>query len=116
MSVKAKLFRGFSDPSRLAIVEALRDRPMNVSQVVKATSLSQPSASMHLDCLYCCGIVDRETRGRFRWYSLRPRQVAKLLVVADGLLEEVADRIESCGNFRRDGTGQTEPDRGSRKV
>ena len=48
---KAKLMRGFSDPSRLSILEILVDGPRRVSEIVMATGLSQPNVSTHLSCL-----------------------------------------------------------------
>src|SRR5688572_31868217 len=46
LGLEAKLFRGLADLSRLSILEALRHRPRTVTQIVRATGLSQPSASM----------------------------------------------------------------------
>ncbi len=43
LSIKAKLFRGFSDPSRLSIMEALVEGPKRVSDIVQTTGLSQPN-------------------------------------------------------------------------
>jgi ArsR family transcriptional regulator, cadmium/lead-responsive transcriptional repressor len=43
-SLKAKLFRGFSDPSRLSILEALRSGSLTVGEIVEITGLTQ---SMH---------------------------------------------------------------------
>ena len=51
LNLKAKLFRGFADPSRLAILEALRSTPLNVGEIVVATGLSQSNISNHLCCL-----------------------------------------------------------------
>ena len=34
ITLQAKLFRGFSDPSRLSILEALSDGPLTVSAIV----------------------------------------------------------------------------------
>ena len=100
LQLKAKLFRGLADGSRLAILEALRDGPKNVSQVVALTGLSQPSASMHLDCLWCCGLVDREARGRFTYYWIASRKFVRILESAEAVLEGVADRIAHCGRYR----------------
>ncbi|MBI2544891.1 MAG: winged helix-turn-helix transcriptional regulator [Candidatus Rokubacteria bacterium] len=63
LPLQAKLFRGLADPSRLAVLEALRDGPRCVSEVVAATGLSQPNASAHLACLEDCGLVIRDRRG-----------------------------------------------------
>ena len=70
--LKAKLFRGFGDASRLSVLEALRDGPRCVSEVVAATRLSQPHASAHLACLGECGLVTRERRGKFVYYAKGP--------------------------------------------
>ncbi len=60
----AKLYRGLSDPSRLAILDALRSGPLVVSEIIAATGLSQSNVSNHLSCLYECDLVLREQDGR----------------------------------------------------
>jgi len=99
LDLEAKLFRGLSDLSRLSILESLRSRPRTVSQVVAATGLSQPSASMHLDCLWCCGLVDREMLGRFTVYRLKSRKVVAILEAAERILRDVRDRIAECRRY-----------------
>mgnify|MGYP000891450720 CR=1 FL=1 len=63
-SLKAKLFRGFSDPSRLSILDTLSAGPLTVTEIGEATGLSQSNASNHLACLWDCGLVVREQQGR----------------------------------------------------
>jgi len=75
ISLKAKLFRGFADPSRLAILEALRTRPSTVSEIAEATGLSQSNASNHLSCLRDCGLVSCERQGRYIYYRLSGKRV-----------------------------------------
>jgi DNA-binding transcriptional ArsR family regulator len=70
LEAKAKLFRALGDPSRLAVLEALRDGPKCVSELVAMTGLSQPNVSGHLSFLRDCNLVIREQRGRFAYYSL----------------------------------------------
>ncbi len=99
LQVKAKLFRGLADLSRLGILEALQGGPKTVSEIVRATGLTQPNASTHLNCLWCCGLVDREVRGRFTIYAIRSRKARQLLRAAQDLLEEVSDRIVECDRY-----------------
>jgi len=99
IGLKAKLFRGLADPSRLAILETLRDGPKNVSAVVRLTGLTQPNASMHLNCLWCCGLVDKEVRGRFSYYRITSNRFLRILTAAEKVLEEVADRIAECARY-----------------
>ena len=101
LSLRAKLFRGLADGSRLAILEALRDGPRCVGEVVEITGLSQPSTSMHLDCLYCCGLVDREKQGRYVFYRIRSRRTLRLLDAADRALDEVASHIRACARYEQ---------------
>ncbi|NUQ83710.1 MAG: winged helix-turn-helix transcriptional regulator [Anaerolineales bacterium] len=51
INLQAKLFRGFADPSRLSILEALRESECTVSDLVQTTGLTQPNVSNHLACL-----------------------------------------------------------------
>ncbi len=99
VAVKAKLFRGLADPSRLAVLEALRGGAVCVSDVVAATGLSQPSVSMHLACLWDCGLVDRERRGRFVHYRIADPRVDALLDAGDGLLVQVGDQVYVCTRY-----------------
>jgi DNA-binding transcriptional ArsR family regulator len=98
---KARLFRGLSDGSRLAILEVLRAGARSVAGIVEATGLSQPNVSNHLSCLLECGLVVREPRGRFAFYSLADERVDLLLRTADELLVEVARGVLECARYDR---------------
>jgi DNA-binding transcriptional ArsR family regulator len=99
VALKAKLFRGLAEPSRLAIVEALRDGARSVGEIVEITGLSQPNVSNHLACLLDCGLVTRNPRGRFVFYQLADRRVAALLRRADEVLSEVARGLSACPRY-----------------
>ncbi|MBE0411277.1 MAG: winged helix-turn-helix transcriptional regulator [Anaerolineales bacterium] len=102
VTLKAKLFRGFADPSRLGILEALSKSPLTVGQIMQATGLSQPNTSNHLSCLYECGLVRREQQGRFVSYSLSDERVKLLLDFADDILAGAAERIYECTRYKVD--------------
>lgn len=101
-SVLAKFFRGLGDPSRLAILLLLREGSRRVSDVVEGTGLSQPNASMHLSCLWECGLVEREPNGRSVYYRLSSDRVTPLLGMAEDLLAANGHRIECCPRYRSD--------------
>lgn len=96
IALQAKLFRGLSDPSRLAIVEAVRPGPRSVGEIVEATGLGQSNVSNHLACLLECGLVAREQRGRHAFYRLADERVEALLALADALLAGVASGVGDC--------------------
>ncbi|RUE38733.1 winged helix-turn-helix transcriptional regulator [Stenotrophomonas maltophilia] len=92
----AKLCRGLSDPSRLSILEALRSRTLTVSEIVKATGMTQSNVSNHLGCLYDCGLVRRDQEGRFVRYRLSDPRVEMLLRLSEELLADTARGVIGC--------------------
>ncbi len=99
VALKAKLFRGFADPSRLSIVEALRAGSLTVGQIAMTTGLSQPNVSNHLSCLRDCGLVVSEQQGRYVHYRLSDTRVDTLLRLADELLADVARGVYECTRY-----------------
>jgi DNA-binding transcriptional ArsR family regulator len=101
VALKAKFFRGFADPSRLAILEALRNGPQTVTALVETTGLSQPNVSNHLRCLLDCGLVHHYRQGRFTVYQLSDDRIAELLRLAEQVLAEVARGVYRCTRYNR---------------
>jgi|TARA_R110000850_G_scaffold96812_2_gene202185 ArsR family transcriptional regulator, cadmium/lead-responsive transcriptional repressor len=96
---RAKLFRGFADPSRLAILDALCQAPLAVHEIVTRTELSQPNVSNHLRCLLDCGLVASDRDGRFIRYRISSPRITALLNDVDALLDVVAEGVEACDNY-----------------
>lgn len=99
IELQAKLFRGFADPSRLLILETLRDGAFSVGDIVETTGLSQPNVSNHLGCLRECGLVVSDQQGRFVYYKLSDKRVEQLLILTDALLAEVAKGVYECVRY-----------------
>ena len=97
--LRAKLFRGLADTSRLFILEALRAGPLSDGAIVEITGLSQSNASNHLRCLSECGLVSGVQRGRYVHYGLGDSRLEDLLVLASELLGDEANGVETCGNY-----------------
>lgn len=98
-TIKARFFRGLSDPSRLSILEALRGGAKTVSDIVAATGLSQSNTSNHLSCLMDCGLVSREQKGRYVLYRLSDPRVEALLRLAEQLLADTARGVYECTRY-----------------
>lgn len=81
----AELFRALGDPARVRIVNlvATRHEPVCACELYEPLGLAQPTVSHHLKTLVDAGLLDREQRGKWAFFSLRRDAVAKLAVVAD---------------------------------
>jgi DNA-binding transcriptional ArsR family regulator len=82
----AGYFKVFSEPNRLAVLEALRQGPLNVTAVVEKTGLSQALVSKHLKLLTIAGVVQRRPEGSLVYYDVIDRSVYRLIGQAEKLL------------------------------
>jgi ArsR family transcriptional regulator, arsenate/arsenite/antimonite-responsive transcriptional repressor len=84
-SVTSALFKALSDPHRVKIVNLLAtsDEAVCVCDVTAAIGLSQPTTSFHLKKLVTAGLIDREQRGVWGYYSLNRRALRQLSGVFD---------------------------------
>jgi ArsR family transcriptional regulator len=68
----AALFKALGDPARVRLVNLLAtaEEPVCVCQLTPAIGLSQPTVSHHLKKLVQAGLLHREQRGVWAYYSL----------------------------------------------
>jgi ArsR family transcriptional regulator len=81
----AELFKALADPARVRIVNALAttDEPVCACEFEPALELSQPTVSHHLKRLTDAGLLEREQRGKWAYFSLNRDAAEKLAAVAD---------------------------------
>lgn len=102
----AKLMRGFSDPTRLAILVALSEGEHRVTDLVARLGGSQGNVSGHLACLKDCGMVSDRPQGRAVWYSIAEPQVVAVIRAAEELLARTGTQVDLCPNYRAPQKGQ----------
>ena len=80
----AELFRALSDPARVRIVNVLATsaKPVCVCELLGPLRLSQPTVSHHLKKLVDAGLLDREERGRWAYYSINSEAMSLLATLA----------------------------------
>jgi DNA-binding transcriptional ArsR family regulator len=89
IALKAKLYRGFADPSRLSILETLREGPLPVNVIVEKTGLSRTNVSNHLRCLSDCNLVISESAGRYTFYQLSHPKIADLFRITEEIVRDI---------------------------
>lgn len=94
------LFNGFSDRSRLAIVQHLLEGEHRVVDLTGHLGLAQSTVSRHLACLLDCGIVQVRAEGRASMYSLaHPEATLQLLAAAEQMLALTGDAVTLCATY-----------------
>jgi len=93
----AKYFRGLGDPSRLRILELLREEgELSVGELVARLAQPQPKVSNHLACLRWCGFIETRREGRTVYNRIADSRVEAMLDLANSLLADNADHVAAC--------------------
>jgi len=76
----AMLFKALADPHRVRVVNllAVSGEPVCVCDLTETLGLSQPTVSFHMKKLVDAGLLEREQRGVWAYYSLREDAVRRL--------------------------------------
>ena len=77
-----KFFRGLADPTRLRIVEALLEKEINVSELVKIIGVPQANISNHLACLKWCGYISARKQGTNVHYRITDDRIRQIVTLA----------------------------------
>ena len=84
----AHRFRVLAEPTRIRVLDCLREGPATVAEVQAGTGASQQNVSKHLGILHEAGLVNRVKEGNRAYYS-----------IADESLFEMCETV--CGSLRR---------------
>ncbi|PFN82060.1 transcriptional regulator [Bacillus sp. AFS076308] len=98
VDLKVKFLRGFSDKTRIQILESIKEQEKTVSEIVEDLNGKQSNISQHLACLKGCGLIVGRQDGKYIKYSLRNQQVSELLKMFHTVFEEVQTDIACCEN------------------
>jgi ArsR family transcriptional regulator len=80
----AVLLKAVADPTRLQLLALLRAAETGeacVCDLTEPLGLAQPTVSHHLKTLTGAGLITREKRGTWAWYSVVPERLAEIASV-----------------------------------
>ena len=99
VQLAAKLFRGFADPTRLAVLGELAGGELRVTDLIARLNGSQGNISGHVACLKDCGLVADRPEGRQVFYRIARPEVVVVLRSAEELLAVAGHQVELCPNY-----------------
>ena len=76
---KANFFQGLGHPTRIAIVECLRNGELSTGTLVSRLKLEQANASQHLAILRAKHVVSSRREGNQIFYSVRDPRILEVL-------------------------------------
>ena len=94
----AARMRVIGDPSRIRILDQLRDGELSVTEITERLEMSQQNASKHLGVLAGAGIVARRKEGTTALYRVADEGVFALCEqVCGGIQDRLAELNEMVG-------------------
>jgi ArsR family transcriptional regulator len=100
---KADIFQALAHPTRIAIVEMLRDGELPAGKLIERLGLEQANASQHLSVLRAKQIVVNRKDGNQVFYSLRsPRLIDVLDIMRRYFHEQLTETMAALEEIEKE--------------
>lgn len=96
IQLEADFCAALSEPTRILILYALNERPLNVTELTNELGIPQPTTSRHLKVLRERGLVYTERQGTVITYHLTDKRVTQAM---DLLRSAMRDRMTRRANL-----------------
>jgi len=93
-NLHAEICKVFSNPTRLEILDILRDKELSVTELVEKTKLSQANISQHLAIMKSKGIVVSSRNGKNIYYKLENKKIINAFDIIREILVEKLKKSE----------------------
>ena len=105
---KASIFQALAHPTRIAIIENLRDGELSAGNIIERLAIEQANASQHLSILRSRRIVSSRKEGNQVFYSLRDPLLNDLMDIMrryfQGHVEEAVSMLSEIGEAAKENT------------
>jgi len=106
---KSEIFQGLANPTRIAIVEFLREGELSAGQLIEKLGIEQANASQHLAVLRGKQIVVSRKVGNQVYYSIRDHALIEVLDILRryfySQLTSAVDMLKEAARERRPRVG-----------
>lgn len=95
----ANIFKALSHPTRLQIIQLLRQGPLCVCNIIEQIESEQSNTSQHLSVLKNQGIVESKKDGLKVIYSIKNHEIYQIIDIAqEFLLKQIEETKASLKN------------------
>jgi ArsR family transcriptional regulator len=104
---KASVFQALAHPTRIAILEVLREGEMPAGAIQERLGVEQANVSQHLAILRSRQIVNSRRQGNQIFYSLRNKVLIKVLdLMRQYFQAHLHESVQMLGEIRAEGQGR----------
>ena len=89
----ARRFRALADPTRIRLIDRLRDGEATVTELTEVAGTTQQNVSKQMLLLLGAGVVDRRRDGNFVYYRIADEAVFDLCAIVCGSLRSEIDAL-----------------------
>src|SRR2546423_4139543 len=105
MSYAYRVVSALADPTRMSVLEKLRDGPRSVGEIANDMPVSRPAVSQHLKVLKEAGLVNDRSVGTRRIYHIDPKGLGAMRAWLDqfwdSALTAFAEEIERASKEKK---------------
>ena len=103
---KASIFQALAHPTRIAIIEVLRNGELSAGAIIERLAIEQANASQHLAILRARQIVSTRKEGNQVFYSLRDPLLNDLMDIMrryfQSHVEEAVSMLKEIGHSEKE--------------
>lgn len=92
----SKLFKSFSDPNRLKIIEILSCGEMCACTILEKLNITQPTLSHHMKKLEEANVIKIRKDGLWTYYSLNKKQIKNMMIFMLQISYDNDEYISKC--------------------
>ncbi|GBE01147.1 cadmium resistance transcriptional regulatory protein CadC [bacterium BMS3Bbin06] len=85
---KSDILKAIAQPTRLKIIELLRDGERCVCEMIPLLNEEQANISKHLSILRQAGVVEFRKEGVSSYYKIKDRRILKIIGIADDMVRK----------------------------
>lgn len=92
----SKMFKSFSDPNRLKIIEMLSCGEMCACTILEKLNITQPTLSHHMKKLEEADLIKIRKDGLWSYYSLNKKQIKNMMIFMLQISYDNDDYSSNC--------------------
>jgi DNA-binding transcriptional ArsR family regulator len=109
------VFAVLADPTRQAMLEMLRRRPMRVGELAQKLPVSRPAVSQHLKILKEAQLVEERREGTRHYFSLNPNGFSALREYVDSMWNDALNAFAAYVDEKKRADQRKKPNRNGKE-